>query len=109
MESAHCRSRNRGQLAIAVGAAYKEGLFPAEVGIATAATVEIPYLLYLGPDGKPVRKDLPAFARELDQLRELFRTILFVPGFGTSEVNMQRSGKHRTYASCLIHRPLHIY
>jgi pyruvate dehydrogenase E1 component alpha subunit len=76
--------------------------------MATAATFEIPYLQYLGPDGKPVRKDLPAFARDLDQLRELFRTMLFVRVFDTKSVNLQRTGKLGTYASCLGHEAAHI-
>ena len=74
----------------------------------TAASFEIEYLQYLGPDGRPVRKDLPDFARDLDQLRELFKTMLFTRVFDTKSVNLQRTGKLGTYASCLGHEAAHI-
>ena len=38
-----------------------------------AATFEIEYLQYLDPEGKPVRDDLPEFARGTAQLVELYR------------------------------------
>ena len=76
--------------------------------MAVAASFEIDYLQYLGPDGKPVRKDLPAFAKDLDALRELFKTMLFTRVFDTKAVNLQRTGKLGTYASCLGHEAAHI-
>ena len=74
----------------------------------SAASFEIDYLQYLGPDGKPVRRDLPAFAKDLDALRELFKLMLFTRVFDTKSVNLQRTGKLGTYASCLGHEAAHI-
>src|SRR5690606_10308294 len=85
------------------GALAIKGFSPPEASMATAASFEIEYLQYLGPDGKLVRKDLPAFAKDLELLRELFRTMLFTRVFDTKAVNLQRTGKLGTYASCLGH------
>ncbi|HET6603135.1 MAG TPA: pyruvate dehydrogenase (acetyl-transferring) E1 component subunit alpha [Xanthomonadaceae bacterium] len=76
--------------------------------MATVAKFEIEYLQYLDEAGKPVRKDLPAFAKDLDQLVELYKLMLFTRVFDTKSVNLQRTGKLGTYASCLGHEATHI-
>jgi pyruvate dehydrogenase E1 component alpha subunit len=73
-----------------------------------AATFEIEYLQYLDPDGKLVRDDLPAFARDVKQLVELYKLMLFVRVFDGKAIALQRTGKLGTYASCLGHEAAHV-
>ena len=73
-----------------------------------AAQFEIEYLQYLGPDGKTVRDDLPAAARDTPRLLELFKQMLFVRVFDTKAVALQRTGKLGTYAPCLGHEATHV-
>ncbi|MGH8173244.1 MAG: pyruvate dehydrogenase (acetyl-transferring) E1 component subunit alpha [Rhodanobacteraceae bacterium] len=73
-----------------------------------AATFEIEYLQYLDADGKLVRDDLPAFARDIKQLVELYKLMLFVRVFDSKAVALQRTGKLGTYASCLGHEAAHV-
>src|ERR1044072_4254682 len=49
--------------------------------VSIAATFEIEYLQYLDAEGKLVRADLPAFARDIKQLVELYKMMLFVRVF----------------------------
>lgn len=76
--------------------------------MSVVATFEIEYLQYLDQDGKLVRDDLPAFARDIKQLVDLFKTMLYVRVFDTKSVALQRTGKLGTYASCLGHEAAHI-
>jgi pyruvate dehydrogenase E1 component alpha subunit len=76
--------------------------------MATAATFEIEYLQYLGPDGRLVREDLPDFATDGKTLVELFKQMLLVRSFDTKAVALQRTGKLGTYASCLGHEATHV-
>jgi pyruvate dehydrogenase E1 component alpha subunit len=73
-----------------------------------AATFEIEYLQYLDADGKLVRDDLPAFARDVKQLVELYKLMLFVRVFDSKAIALQRTGKLGTYASCLGHEAAHV-
>jgi len=73
-----------------------------------AATFEIEYLQYLDADGKLVRDDLPAFARDVKQLVELYKVMLFVRVFDGKAIALQRTGKLGTYASCLGHEAAHV-
>ncbi len=72
-----------------------------------AATFEIEYLQYLGPDGKPVVELPPAF-RDPKALLPLFKQMLFVRTFDTKAIALQRTGKLGTYASCLGHEATHV-
>jgi hypothetical protein len=74
----------------------------------TAATFEIEYLQYLDADGKLVRDDLPALARDVRELVALYKEMLFVRVFDSKAVALQRTGKLGTYASCLGHEAAHI-
>lgn len=74
----------------------------------TAATFDIEYVQYLGPEGKLVREDLPEFARDGAQLVEMYKLMSFVRVFDGKAVNLQRTGKLGTYASCLGHEATHI-
>ena len=73
-----------------------------------AASFEIEYLQYLGPDGTLVRNDLPEAGRDIARLRELFKQMLLVRTFDTKAIALQRTGKLGTYASCLGHEAAHI-
>jgi pyruvate dehydrogenase E1 component alpha subunit len=76
--------------------------------VSIAATFEIEYLQYLDADGKLVREDLPAFARDIKQLVELYKLMLFVRVFDGKAIALQRTGKLGTYASCLGHEAAHV-
>jgi pyruvate dehydrogenase E1 component alpha subunit len=76
--------------------------------VSIAATFEIEYLQYLDADGKLVRDDLPAFARDIKQLVELYKLMLFVRVFDGKAIALQRTGKLGTYASCLGHEAAHV-
>jgi len=75
--------------------------------MSVAATFEIEYLQYLGPDGKPVAELPPAF-RDAKALLPLFKQMLFVRTFDTKAIALQRTGKLGTYASCLGHEATHV-
>lgn len=72
-----------------------------------AATFEIEYLQYLGPDGKPVA-EFPAAFRDPRALLPLFKQMLFVRTFDAKAIALQRTGKLGTYASCLGHEATHV-
>lgn len=73
-----------------------------------AASFEIEYLQYLGPDGKLVRKDLPAFAKDLDLMVGLYKLMVSTRVFDAKSIALQRTGKLGTYASCLGHEAAHV-
>jgi pyruvate dehydrogenase E1 component alpha subunit len=73
-----------------------------------AATFDVEYVQYLDPEGVPIRDDLPELARDLDALVELYKQMAFVRVFDGKAVNLQRTGKLGTYASCLGHEATHI-
>ena len=73
-----------------------------------AATFEIEYLQYLDAEGNEVRKDLPAFARDLDHMVELYKLMLSTRVFDAKSIALQRTGKLGTYASCLGHEAAHV-
>ncbi|MEO7433812.1 MAG: pyruvate dehydrogenase (acetyl-transferring) E1 component subunit alpha [Dokdonella sp.] len=73
-----------------------------------AATFEIEYLQYLDEDGKLVRDDLPAIARDVRELVNLYKEMLFVRVFDAKAVALQRTGKLGTYASSLGHEAAHV-
>jgi 2-oxoisovalerate dehydrogenase E1 component alpha subunit len=74
----------------------------------TAATFDVEYVQYLDPEGVPIREDLPAIAHDLPHLVELYKQMVFVRVFDGKAVNLQRTGKLGTYASCLGHEATHI-
>ena len=74
----------------------------------TAATFDVEYVQFLDPEGKPVSKDLPPIARDAKRLVELYKAMSFVRVFDGKAVNLQRTGKLGTYASCLGHEAAHV-
>ncbi len=71
------------------------------------AEFRIPYRQILDPDGKVVA-DLPEFARDEDELVRMYRLMVLTRTFDTKAVNLQRTGKLGTYASCLGHEAAHV-
>ncbi len=72
------------------------------------ATFEIEYLQYLDADGKPVRDDLPEWAKDDKELVELYRQMTFLRVFDGKAIALQRTGKLGTYASCLGMEATHV-
>jgi pyruvate dehydrogenase E1 component alpha subunit len=75
--------------------------------MSVAATFEIEYLQYLGPDGTLVA-DLPPGAPSAADLVPLFKQMLLVRTFDTKAIALQRTGKLGTYAACLGHEATHV-
>ena len=73
----------------------------------TIAEFRIPYRQVLDPAGKLVA-DLPEFARDPEELLRLYRLMTLTRSFDTKAVNLQRTGKLGTYASCLGHEAAHV-
>lgn len=73
----------------------------------TIADFEIQYSQFLGPDGKP-SADMPEFAKDPDILVDLYRHMTETRVFDAKAINLQRTGKLGTYASCLGHEATHV-
>ena len=71
------------------------------------AEFRIPYRQVLDPDGKVVA-DLPDFAKDKDELLRMYRLMTLTRTFDIKAVNLQRTGKLGTYASCLGHEAAHV-
>jgi 2-oxoisovalerate dehydrogenase E1 component alpha subunit len=69
--------------------------------VSIIARFEIDYLQYLDSAGKLIREDVPAFARDIRQLVELYKLMTFTRVFDGKAIALQRTGKLGTYASCL--------
>src|SRR5690606_39947900 len=75
--------------------------------VTLAASFEIEYRQYLDADGNPRGKNLPAIARDLEQLVQLYQLMVFTRTFDTKAIALQRTGKLGTYASSLGHEAAH--
>lgn len=75
--------------------------------MSVAATFEIEYLQYLGPDGTLVAEPPEAF-RDPATLVPLFKWMLLVRTFDSKAIALQRTGKLGTYAACLGHEATHV-
>jgi 2-oxoisovalerate dehydrogenase E1 component alpha subunit len=73
----------------------------------TIADFEIRYSQFLDPDGKP-SADIPPLAKDTDELLRMYRIMTETRVFDTKAVNLQRTGKLGTYASCIGHEATHI-
>ena len=73
----------------------------------TVAEFQIQYLRYLDPQGRPLG-DLPAFANDDAELLKMYRAMVLARTFDTKAINLQRTGKLGTYASCLGHEATHV-
>ena len=73
----------------------------------TVAEFEIQYHQFLDAEGRSAGP-LPEFARNPDELLKMYRTMTLVRTFDTKSINLQRTGKLGTYASCLGHEATHV-
>ncbi|MGD1977466.1 MAG: pyruvate dehydrogenase (acetyl-transferring) E1 component subunit alpha [Gammaproteobacteria bacterium] len=73
----------------------------------TIAEFRVGYSQYLDPEGKPV-EELPDFARDPDEILRMYKLMTLTRSFDAKAVNLQRTGKLGTYASCLGHEAAHV-
>ncbi|MGD9388070.1 MAG: pyruvate dehydrogenase (acetyl-transferring) E1 component subunit alpha [Gammaproteobacteria bacterium] len=73
----------------------------------TIAEFRIPYRQVLDPAGELVA-ELPGFANDREELLRMYRLMVLTRSFDTKAVNLQRTGKLGTYASCLGHEAAHV-
>ena len=73
----------------------------------TIAQFEVKYCQFLDADGKAVGK-LPPFTQDAAELVKMYRLMTLVRTFDTKAINLQRTGKLGTYASCLGHEATHV-
>ena len=73
----------------------------------TIADFEIQYSQFLDPEGK-ASADIPEIAHDTDALVRMYRCMTETRVFDTKAVNLQRTGKLGTYASCLGHEATHV-
>ena len=73
----------------------------------TVAEFTIQYAQLLDPAGVPLR-ELPAFARDADEVLRMYRMMTLCRAFDAKAVNLQRTGQLGTYASCLGHEATHV-
>jgi len=73
----------------------------------TAAEFKIPYTQLLDATGEPTR-ELPAFARDPEDVLRMYRLMTLVRAFDAKAVNLQRTGQLGTYAPCLGHEATHV-
>ncbi len=73
----------------------------------TVAEFQIEHLQLLDPHGELVG-ELPDFAKDPDQLLSMYRLMTLTRVFDAKAVNLQRTGKLGTYASCLGHEAAHV-
>jgi 2-oxoisovalerate dehydrogenase E1 component alpha subunit len=73
----------------------------------TVAEFEIQHHQFLDPQGRAVGA-LPEFTRDASELTKMYRLMTLVRAFDTKAINLQRTGKLGTYASCLGHEATHV-
>jgi len=80
---------------------------PGAYGVKTVAEFKVEYLRYLDPQGN-ITGELPAFAKDDAALLKMFAAMLRARIFDTKAINLQRTGKLGTYASCLGQEATHV-
>jgi pyruvate dehydrogenase E1 component alpha subunit len=73
----------------------------------TLAEFKIGYSQFLDPEGRPA-PELPDFALDTEELLKMYRLMTLTRVFDTKAINLQRTGKLGTYASCLGHEAAHV-
>jgi 2-oxoisovalerate dehydrogenase E1 component alpha subunit len=73
----------------------------------TVAEFEIKYCQFLDAEGN-LAAGAPSFAADSSELLRMYRMMTMVRAFDAKAVNLQRTGKLGTYASCLGHEATHI-
>src|SRR6267142_1118511 len=75
--------------------------------LTTVAQFEIKHHQFLDAAGS-LREPAPALARDSAELIKMYRLMTLVRTFDAKAVNLQRTGKLGTYASCLGHEATHV-
>ena len=75
--------------------------------VRTVAEFEIKHHQLLDANGR-LTGSLPEFARDAAELVRMYQLMTLVRIFDTKAVNLQRTGKLGTYASCLGHEATHV-
>jgi 2-oxoisovalerate dehydrogenase E1 component alpha subunit len=73
----------------------------------TIAEFEVKYCQFLDAEGNSAAT-LPAFTQDAAELVKMYRLMTLVRTFDTKAINLQRTGKLGTYASCLGHEATHV-
>ena len=73
----------------------------------TVAEFEVKYCQFLDADGN-LAASAPDLARDVPELIKMYRLMTLVRTFDAKAVNLQRTGKLGTYASCLGHEATHV-
>jgi 2-oxoisovalerate dehydrogenase E1 component alpha subunit len=87
------------------GAPVSEASQDLEQSLKTIADFQIQYVQFLDPDGN-LSPDAPE--TDLEELLKMYRLMTETRVFDTKAINLQRTGKLGTYASCLGHEAAHI-
>src|SRR4029453_2004098 len=87
--------------------AYWSGRLQGVPRLKTVAEFEIQYHQFLDAGGGAVGP-LPEFAKDPAELLKMYRLMTLVRAFDTKCINLQRTGKLGTYASCLGHEATHV-
>ncbi len=75
--------------------------------VKTSAEFEIKYCQFLDADGN-LAASAPPLARDAAELIKMYRMMTLARTFDAKAVNLQRTGKLGTYASCLGHEATHV-
>jgi len=73
----------------------------------TIAKFSVDFVRCIDPDGKPVA-ELPNFAGDQSEMLKMYKLMVLTRVFDTKAINLQRTGKLGTYASCLGHEAAHV-
>jgi 2-oxoisovalerate dehydrogenase E1 component alpha subunit len=73
----------------------------------TVAEFEIKYCQFLDAEGN-LGDGAPPLATDIGELLKMYRFMTLVRTFDTKAINLQRTGKLGTYASCLGHEAAHV-
>ncbi len=73
----------------------------------TVAEFEIKYCQFLDAEGT-LAPGAPSLAKDTGELLKMYRFMTLARTFDTKAVNLQRTGKLGTYASCLGHEATHV-
>ena len=79
-----------------------------ETRVATVAYFNVEYIQYLSPTGELVGDTIPAIAKDYEQIKSLYETMVMTRIFDAKAISLQRTGKLGTYASSLGHEAVHV-
>src|ERR1700719_4591478 len=80
---------------------------PRGIELKTVAEFQIKYCQFLDAQGN-LAAGAPPLATDTGELLKMYRFMTLVRAFDAKAVNLQRTGKLGTYASCLGHEAAHV-